>query len=299
MSVQATAWVLSKGPKMTDVDRAGKKYGTRARGLRAVLFTIADAANRDGENSHPGVKAIVEGALYSKSQSLAIIDELVAEGWLKVTEKGVGRGKATVYTVLLDRRESVRPSDRSTDGGSVRPSDASDASNSPVTGHIDEGKGPVSEEKRSDPDDEKVRSEGDAHISQPKTSTTTQPSGAEAPAARPPRPTDDPVKARAHQLAVFAFEQEVKPELRTDAKAGAFPAVMALFERLLRSGVIVGDIERAIRVGIGVWTLHGIQTSIARNKPNSYGGRDASYDAARAARERAAAEDAEAAKAAS
>lgn len=112
-----------------------------------------------------------------------------------------------------------------------------------------------------------------------------------SPSSAAPRATDDPRKRKAHELTVLAFEQPIKPTLRNGGK-GAFPAVMAIFHELLVAGHVVGDIERAIRQGITVWTIGGIQTSIARNKPNGYAGVDAELDAARAAHGRAMAAEA-------
>lgn len=106
MSGQATGWVLRCGPRPDDIDRMGTKYGQRARGWRAVLLTIADAANRDGEHAYPGHQAMVEGSLYGRSQVVSIVRELIAEGWLSIEQEGGGRGKATVYRVEMERRET-------------------------------------------------------------------------------------------------------------------------------------------------------------------------------------------------
>ncbi len=89
MSGQATGWVLRHGPK----DRA----------MRAVLVTIADAANRDGEHATPGIAAMCEGSLYGKSHVSRIAKRLLDEGWVEIEEQGNGRGKATVYRVVMGR----------------------------------------------------------------------------------------------------------------------------------------------------------------------------------------------------
>jgi hypothetical protein len=91
VSGQCTGWVLRYGPK----DRA----------MRAVLLTIADAANRDGEHAHPGVQAIVEGSLYGRTHVFRTLRKLETEGWLEVEEEGGGRGRAAVYRVRMDRAE--------------------------------------------------------------------------------------------------------------------------------------------------------------------------------------------------
>ncbi len=97
MSGQATGWVLRHGPHPEHVDREGKPYGARARGLRSVLTCVADAANADGKHAHPGIEGVMRGSLYSRRQSINLLDELVQEGWLGVEEVGGGIGKATVY----------------------------------------------------------------------------------------------------------------------------------------------------------------------------------------------------------
>lgn len=87
--------------------------------------------------------------------------------------------------------------------------------------------------------------------------------GTAAPPA--PKPTDDPVKARAHELAVFAFEQPVKPDI-ANARNGPFVAVLQLLERRLRAGVPVNVLRDLIAQGVEVWTLAGLQTAEARLK---------------------------------
>lgn len=109
MSGNATGWVLAHGPHPDDVDRTGRKYGQRARGFRAVLLTIADAANHDGLHAHPGIAAMCRGSLYSRRQVQNIEDELVAERWVVITEKGGGRMKATVFDLNMAWREKVQP----------------------------------------------------------------------------------------------------------------------------------------------------------------------------------------------
>lgn len=106
MSGQATGWVLRHGPHPDHVDRTGRPYGARARGLRMVLHAVADAANADGYNAHPGIEAVQRGALYGRRQTIDLLAELVAEGWLEVTEAGGGRGWATVYRLPMVPREN-------------------------------------------------------------------------------------------------------------------------------------------------------------------------------------------------
>lgn len=104
MSGKVTGWVLEHGPHPDHTDRHGVAYGARARGLRAVLVTVADAANADGENAHPGADNVVRGSLYGRRQAGKILAELVEEGWLEVITQGGGRGNATVYRVPMVER---------------------------------------------------------------------------------------------------------------------------------------------------------------------------------------------------
>lgn len=131
MSGQATGWVLRHGPKN--------------RAQRAVLLTIADAANRDGEHAHPGLAAMIEGSLYSRSRVLAVIAELLADGWCEIEEEGGGRGRATVYRIPWVA-----------DGG---------PRNGPVAGPPTEGNRPEPEPKRSNPERETVQSSGSLPLS--------------------------------------------------------------------------------------------------------------------------------------
>lgn len=109
MSHQSYSWVLRDGPRLDDVDRHGKRYGARARGYRAVLASIANAANSDGEHAHPGQQTMSDESLYGRRQVITILGELIAEGWIGVQERGGGKGKATVYRVRMDRRVTVQP----------------------------------------------------------------------------------------------------------------------------------------------------------------------------------------------
>jgi hypothetical protein len=90
VSGQCTGWVLRHGPKN--------------RAQRAVLLTIADAANRDGQHAHPGRQAMVEGSLYSATTVDRIVADLIRLGWLEVESEGGGRGRATVYRVPMDKK---------------------------------------------------------------------------------------------------------------------------------------------------------------------------------------------------
>lgn len=121
MSGQASGWVLRHGPKRTMLGQGGKAYGAKARGMRSVLVAIADAANRDGEHSHPGYAAICEMADYGRRQVATILDQLEAEGWIEVEEQGGGRGNATVYRIPGVRSDTAQPLHLSEDANRAIP----------------------------------------------------------------------------------------------------------------------------------------------------------------------------------
>lgn len=118
MSGQATGWVLRHGPGRDD------------RPAHAVLVTVADAANRDGEHSYPGIQAMMDGSGYTRSTVFDALKRLLAEGYLEVEEQGGGRGRSTVYripgvmdpdwypTVIEARTETVRQPDPSVEQNS-------------------------------------------------------------------------------------------------------------------------------------------------------------------------------------
>lgn len=231
MSHQAYTWVLQKGPGLKTVGRKGKPYGVRARAMRAVLASIANAASATGENSHPGLAAMIEESLYGKSHVLRIVDELVAEGWLEVTEEGRGRGHATVYRICMER-------------GKVPPGDVSE-----------NGKGPIPGDKRSHPKAEKVPSEAGAPLF-PNDSTGNNGSASGGKSS---------LDEHAHRLAVLAFEQPVKPTIAGD-KGKAFVAVLGLLRAALAAGRSVQVLEGAIVAGVDVWTTQGLNTAVAKQR---------------------------------
>lgn len=114
MSGRASGWVGEHGPHPDDIDKDGQRYELRrARPLRAVLLAVADAANADGQHSHPGVARIASFTLYSEGQVRRLLGQLVDDGWLEVDTKAPaptsrgrgGRGVATTYNlVMVDNR---------------------------------------------------------------------------------------------------------------------------------------------------------------------------------------------------
>lgn len=244
------------------LDEHDKPYGQRARGMRAVLIGVADAANADGEHAHPGLANLAAFSLYSRRQVQTTLALLVAEGWLSIVEQGGGKGKATEFALPLmaetvqslhsfaDRNGAVSPA-KGCSGAAHTVQSASDTAHSGL------------------------------HPNVLATTDTTKPSTSAA--APPAKATDDPVKRHAHALTVLAFEQPEKPVVRGDGAAG-FPATMAIFERLLRAGQPVQGLRTAIEGGyVTVWTVAGIQTAIAqaRGRPRTSRSKQAVADAAR------------------
>lgn len=89
MSGNVVAWVYAHYPVLTEVDRNRK----------IVLSEVAEAANRDFENAHPGVATISAHWGLGRSTVLRHLAWLVDAGWIEVSVPGGGRGRATVYSV--------------------------------------------------------------------------------------------------------------------------------------------------------------------------------------------------------
>lgn len=160
MSGRCTGWVLKNGPR----DRA----------MRSVLIVIADAANSDGEHSHPGLSNIIEGSLYARAHVLATLKKLEEAKWIEV----VGRrspGRATTFNVLMER-----PPDE------VQSLDLSE----PPKGPIDDG-------QRSNPEGSEVQSEAARASSSSSTVSATVSTTA------PSEPAPDVAKPRTPKQLLF------------------------------------------------------------------------------------------------
>lgn len=233
MSGQSTGWVLRHGPR----DRA----------MRAVLICIADAANRDGDHARPGMQAIVDGALYSEGHVRRTIAKLITEGWIEQTE-APAPGKVAEFRVLMGEGDSTARTMR--------------------------GVTPRAQTRAVPPAQEAQPRANAAQTPRAQTRAV----GADIPIVpitdtglelspfvlSPSPPPENPLKRRAHSLAVLAFEQPVKPVLRTNGKGDPFCATLGIIEQLLTAGTPVAQIEAAIKAGVAVWTLAGLQTSIAQ-----------------------------------
>jgi hypothetical protein len=90
--------------------------------------------------------------------------------------------------------------------------------------------------------------------------------------------TDEPnskSKTREHKdiapvaqgLAKLAFDQPVRPTLRIGRDGDEFVAALKIINRVLGSGELPERIEAAIRAGVKVWTIAGLQTAIASLPP--------------------------------
>jgi hypothetical protein len=159
MAGEVVGWVLEHGPK----DRA----------MRSVLITIANVARRDGSNAHPGLPAMIRGSGYSRSTVLGVLTRLEREHWVEVTERGGGRGNATVYRVVME--------------GAAAPSERSDTPDL-----FEHRNGPVQSEKRSSPDPETVQSSESVPLVA--TSVATEKLNAWPPPSAPAQDTPLPVR---------------------------------------------------------------------------------------------------------
>lgn len=93
MSGNVVGWVYDHYPCATAVDRNRK----------VVLSEVAEAANRDYCEAHPGVAKIAKHWGFDPGTVRRHLKALVTDGWLEVTEEGGGRGKATVFRVCRER----------------------------------------------------------------------------------------------------------------------------------------------------------------------------------------------------
>lgn len=228
MSGQATGWVLRNGPR----DRA----------MRAVLITIADAANRDGERACPGMQGMVEGSLYSETTVNRTVAKLVKDAWVEQTEKP-GPGKVAEFR-LLDPSTGLGIT-----GLGILGNIAQNDRRSRAT--------PVKRRSNvSHPDDRRsdapslLPNYGNGDVCDASANGLTE------------LATADPVKRHAHELTVLAFEQTPKPVTR-----GGFPAVMGRIEAEVRAGTTIQAIKAAILAGDVTWTADGLRTAISKAKP--------------------------------
>lgn len=206
MSGQATGWVLRHGPKN--------------RAMRAVLLTIADAANRDGDNARPGLQAVIDGSLYKRSQVMAVTKKLLAEGWLEITESAAP-GRAVTYRVpLVDRVQE-------TDASQVRSEpDVTEA----VTGPNDPGQGSETEGSR-------------VQTSVPETSYR------DSPTVKPTVETNKPAARKEIELALAGVCGLSVPRMTSPEKRKLGLAANTLYE----VGASVEEISRRARIYRREW----------------------------------------------
>lgn len=234
MSGRATGWVLANGPTPATLDADGAAYGpAKARLLRSVLIVIADASNADGRHAHPGNDGIAAASLYGRRSVSSAVAALVADGWVEIEEAGGGRGKATVYRVLLDRVNRANGA-------------------------------PIPEAKPRDPEPETARSEPEtarSHGARPTVVTTELPNGTTAaPAAPSPRKKprrDDDVTATADRLARGEWER------RTRKPVCGFVAMRERIVDVLDAGWPEADVARVLP-SMTVWSRAAFDLVLGR-----------------------------------
>jgi hypothetical protein len=216
--------------------------------MRAVLVTIADAANTEGEHSRPGIDGMTSGSLYSESTVGRAVRKLLAGGWIEQTSKK-GPGKVVEYRMLNPE----------TGEGIFAPAHLFPV-DEVVDGVVDAkgNTGQTTHEHRSN------IGHSDDRCSDDETVCCNYVNGKDL-AGAPARElvTSDPVKRHAHELTILAFEQPQKPVTR-----GGFPAVMARIEAEVRAGTSIQAIKAAIVAGDVTWTADGLRTAISRAKPS-------------------------------
>jgi len=251
VSGRCTGWVLKYGPHPDDVHRDGKKYGQRARGYRAVLLTIGDAANSEGEHAHPGVAAMCTGSLYSRRQVQSIEDELVAEGWVTITEQGGGRGRATVYKVNMEWRNAA--------GERAQPAPGSPAE-----------KGAASATETVQPDDQSVQPGAETVQPgvHPNGVPTVEPNGND-PTAAADGDDEEPDEAREIVTAYWDWCKEHErptPTLPTRGNGNAFMALVKIVGKLLEAGWPRPAIKRAL-IDTPAYTLDSLTFTLNSHRP--------------------------------
>lgn len=97
MSGNVVAWVFDRYPVNSGKDRTRK----------IILSEVAEAANRDFAEAHPGIQPICDHWHLGRSTVTTALSELVADGWLEVTDPGGGRGNATVYRVRREKGQEL------------------------------------------------------------------------------------------------------------------------------------------------------------------------------------------------
>jgi len=72
----------------------------------------------------------------------------------------------------------------------------------------------------------------------------------------------EPLERQARALTTLAFEQPLKPSLRSSG-GSEFLAALGIIRKELKRGTAVNDLRTAIESGIEVWTQAGVQTAVA------------------------------------
>lgn len=209
---------------------------------RMVLVVLAEHASDRTATCFPSVDTIAKecGGITSRSVQLAL-NALVRAGELEVVEHGAPLPAVRhQYRPNLYRLPLVaNPTSPLTNGQTSSSGELHFTSNPPLVANS--------------------------------TSPLNGPSGEiqRVPVVNPtsPKPKEEPLPgyaADAHTLARLAFEQPVKPVLRS--KGNAFCAVQAIFHRLLEAGEDAKWLDAAIRHGVDTWTIAGVQTAIAKAK---------------------------------
>lgn len=238
MSGQATGWVLRHGP----TDRA----------MRAVLIVIADAANRDGEHAHPGLAAIVEGSLYSRSTVLGTLRRLREEGWVEV-EQERAPGQATVFRI-----PGVAADEKGPKSGPHK------VQNPDPTGRL---RGPEEVQKRSNPAPHKVQSGPDRALYL--NGLTSNGSNANARARRSLH--DDLEEARGRpRLRRLAGEAKEEVLGRRQVPASERPKVWGLAHELLEAGWPVGEVVESM-VGASCLSIRAVEVERERRRRDAAG----------------------------
>lgn len=104
MSVRAVQTVLDARipdvPPRPEIDQAAR-YGCSGRVLKLVLLALANRADDQGHNSHPGVRACARIAQCDQNTATVALAHLRIDGLIHRTAAG-GRTRADTYSLALD-----------------------------------------------------------------------------------------------------------------------------------------------------------------------------------------------------
>lgn len=210
---------------------------------RMVLVYMGNEANDEGFACFPSMERLARKCRISTNTVASVIKRLEAGGEIVVLRpERQGRGHFNQYALVLGRNP-----------GTVMEALRKGAKSLPLS---ESDNGATDGAKRRDQPREKARPDRDVPIDRP----IDRPVAAQSAAAE----KDDTLHRTAHKLTVLAFEQPIKPTLRSDGDA--FAAVMGIIASKLHAGYSANDLRAVIEAGVDVWTANGLGTALSQRR---------------------------------